>query len=128
MTKLKIKKKYLIAIATVIVVAVLYYAFSNRPQPPGQYDDFAKCLTEKGATLYGAYWCPHCQNQKAMFGSSKKYLNYVECDPNGDNANPDLCKSNNITGYPTWIVNGTHYEGEQSLEKLGSLTGCSLPS
>ena len=127
MIGLKVKKKYLVVIATVIAVVVLYYVFSSMPQPPSQYDDFAKCLTEKGAKMFGAYWCSHCKNQKEMFGSSKKYLNYVECDPNGDNANPDLCKSNSVTGYPTGIINGTHYEGEQSLDKLSSLTGCSLP-
>jgi len=127
MIGLKVKKKYLL-VAVVVAVIALYYVFSSMPQPLGQYDDFAKCLTEKGAALYGAYWCPHCQNQKAEFGSSKKYLNYVECDPNGDNANPNLCKSNNVTGFPTWIINGTHYEGEQSLEKLSSLAGCTLPS
>jgi len=25
---------------------------------------FAKCLTENGAKMYGAYWCTHCENQK----------------------------------------------------------------
>jgi glutaredoxin len=128
MIGLKTKNKYLIVIAAVIAVIAMYYVFSSRPQPPSIYDDFAKCLTEKGATLYGAYWCPHCKSQKELFGSSLKYVTYVECDPNGDNANPTLCKTNGITGYPTWIINGTNYEGEQSLERLGSLTGCSLPS
>ena len=42
-------------------------------------DDFAKCLTQKSVVMYGAYWCPHCQAQKKLFGSSFKYVNYVEC-------------------------------------------------
>ncbi|MFH1400946.1 MAG: hypothetical protein ABIH41_05485, partial [Nanoarchaeota archaeon] len=33
-------------------------------------DDFARCLTQSGATMYGASWCPHCNDQKEMFGSS----------------------------------------------------------
>lgn len=33
-------------------------------------DDFAKCLTEKGAKMYGTSWCGHCKNQKALFGDS----------------------------------------------------------
>jgi hypothetical protein len=130
--KIKAKQLYLIG-AVVILVAiiglaygVLTGAFSNNV-PSGEYDDFAKCLTEKGATIYKAYWCGHCNNQKAMFGDSFKYINSVECDPKGDNAKPELCTQNNIRGYPTWIINGTHYEGEQSLQTLSSLTGCSLP-
>lgn len=92
-----------------------------------KYDNFAKCLTQQGATMYGAYWCPYCQSQKSMFGDSFKYINYVECDPSGPNAQPQLCTQNNIRGYPTWIIHGTHYEDVLSLQTLSSLTGCSLP-
>ena len=35
------------------------------------HDDFAKCLNEKGLKLYGASWCPHCQEQKQMFESKE---------------------------------------------------------
>jgi len=61
-----------------------------------------------------------------MFGSSWQYLNYVECDPNGDNANPELCQEKGIEGYPTWIINGMKYSGEVQLSRLGELTGCQL--
>jgi uncharacterized membrane protein/glutaredoxin len=124
------KTKYLLGFVFIVVFAVVTYLIVNEffavPQQ-SKYDNFAKCLTEKGATLYGTYWCPHCANQKKLFGLSIKYVNYVECDPKGDNAKPELCEQNNIRGYPTWIINETHYEGEQSLERLSSLTGCSLP-
>jgi hypothetical protein len=63
------------------------------------YDAFAKCLTEKGATMYGAEWCPHCKEQKAVFGNSFKYINYVECPDN-----TQLCLDKGIQGYPTWII------------------------
>lgn len=89
-------------------------------------DNFAKCLTEKGAVMYGAFWCPHCENQKEVFGNSFQYVNYVECDPNGYNAQPWLCKEKQITGYPTWIINEQSFEGEQTLQKLSQLTNCEL--
>ena len=126
MIKLKIKKKYLVIAVVAVVAIAFYYVFFNGSQSSGQYDDFAKCLTEKGAKMFGAYWCSHCKSQKEMFGSSLKYITYVECDPNGDNPNPDFCSQNSISGYPTWIINGTHYEGKLSLERLSSLTGCPL--
>lgn len=63
------------------------------------YDEFAKCLTQKGETMYGAAWCPHCIEQKAAFGTSFKYINYVECPDN-----TQLCIDKGIQGYPTWLL------------------------
>ena len=62
-------------------------------------DTFAKCLTSKGLIMYGAEWCPHCKEEKALFGDSFKYVNYVECPQN-----TDLCLAKGIRGYPTWII------------------------
>lgn len=69
------------------------------------YDSLAKCLSDKGVKMYGAYWCPHCQNQKKAFGDSFKYINYIEC-ADGQNGQTQICKDNGITGYPTWEFPG----------------------
>ena len=89
-------------------------------------DDFAKCITEKGAVFYGASWCTHCQNQKTMFGDSLQYVKYVECAGPG-NTQTQECTDAGISGYPTWIVNNQTYPGEQTLANLAKLTGCTLP-
>ena len=116
----------------IILVGILIFAvpkiLGNVTSASGKYDDFAKCLAGSGTTMYGAYWCPHCQNQKKLFGSSVKYINYVECDPRGDNARPELCKSKGVTGYPMWeFSDGTFGSGEQSLQRLSEKSGCILP-
>lgn len=86
-------------------------------------DTFAKCLTENGVTMYGAAWCPHCQNEKKAFGNSFQYIQYVECPKN-----PSLCLSQGINGYPTWIFSdGKRLEGEQGIQKLMQESGCILP-
>jgi thiol-disulfide isomerase/thioredoxin len=89
---------------------------------------FASCVKEKGAVFYGAFWCPHCQAQKKLFGASEKNLPYVECStPDGKGQLP-LCKEQNITSYPTWIfADGTTATGEQTLEQLAQKTGCTAP-
>lgn len=94
-----------------------------------RYVSFAQCLTGKDTVMYGAYWCPHCANQKKLFGRQGfEKINYVECDPRGDKANPKLCQGKNIRGYPTWeFSDGQRIAGEASLEKLAEKTGCSLP-
>lgn len=85
-------------------------------------DMFAQCLADKNITMYGASWCTHCKKEKSAFGSSFVYVPYVECPKNAQ-----LCLEKQIKGYPTWVTSdGMYYEGEQGLEKLAEITGCSL--
>ena len=81
------KKTSLIIIVVIVALAAIFGArfFLKEDNSPGQYDAFAQCLKDKGAIFYGAFWCPHCQNQKAMFGKSVQFLPYVECStPDGN--------------------------------------------
>jgi hypothetical protein len=104
----------LLIISAVVVIGAVYGLISALS--PGRYDEFAKCLTAKGAIIYGAEWCHYTSAQKAMFGKSFRYINYKLYD-----ARPDI----KVT--PTWEINGQLYERVQSFEKLASLTGCGLP-
>lgn len=109
-------KYYIIAgIIAVVIFSVIAYAVYSTSKP-GPYDNFAKCLNEKGAVMYGAMdWCKFTQAQKGMFGKSFKYINYHEF--------------NELTGIkktPTWVINGEWYENVQSFDKLAALTGCKL--
>jgi hypothetical protein len=95
---------------------------------PGKYDDLARCLTEKGAKFYGAFWCPHCQTQKKWFGNSEKLLPYVECSqPNGKDR-MQICIDKTIEQYPTWeFADGSRLMGEQQPATLAEKTGCAMP-
>ncbi len=115
--------KYLIIliIAGALIAALTYNL--QKPSPYGNLDDFARCLAEKEITMYGADWCPHCQNEKARFGNAFKYVPYVECPDN-----PKLCLEKGVEGYPTWMFpDGTKFEGELGLEGLSKATSCALP-
>jgi hypothetical protein len=72
--------------------------------------------------MYGAFWCPHCADQKDLFGSAVDDVPYVECDPEGENAQPQLCRDKDIEGYPTWEIDGELYPGTRSLEELAQLS------
>ncbi|MGB3201470.1 MAG: thioredoxin domain-containing protein [Nodosilinea sp.] len=87
----------------------------------------AQHLTTTGGIMYGAYWCPHCADQKAMFQAAADQLPYVECAADGENAQPDLCRQKGIEGYPTWEIDGQFYPGVQSLDQLAELSGFSAP-
>lgn len=102
---------------------------SVEPSGSSKYDGFAKCLADKGVKMYGSFWCSHCKNQKAAFGSSFQYVNYTECTINGDQSSfSQVCKDANIKGYPTWkFPDGTIREGEVAFSDLAQLSGCTLP-
>ncbi len=87
----------------------------------------ANHLTEQNAAMYGAFWCPHCEDQKALFGDAVDQVPYVECDPEGEDAQPELCQAKEIQGYPTWEIEGELYPGTRSLEELAQLTGFEAP-
>ncbi len=84
----------------------------------------AQCLEEKGASMFGAFWCPHCAAQKDLFGDAYPTSIYIECS-NEDRTQKDVCNAANITGYPTWVfADGTRARGEQTLKQLSDQAGC----
>jgi len=93
-----------------------------------KYDAFATCIKNSGAVFYGAYWCPHCNNQKEAFGTSKDLIPYVECSTSDGKDQMQVCKDKQITGYPTWVfADGSRLSGEVPLETLAQKTACTLP-
>ena len=112
----------------VIVLAVGLIIFLNVKSTPGKLDGFATCLKDKGALMYGAFWCPHCGAQKKIFGSSASLLPYVECSTADAAGELPVCSAKGIKGYPTWVFpDGSRLEGEQTLATLAAKTGCVLP-
>lgn len=95
---------------------------------PGKYDQLAQCLEEKGAIFYGAFWCPHCQEQKKMFGNSAELLPYLECSTPDGKAQTQECIDKEIKQYPTWeFADGSRLTGEQQPATLAEKAGCELP-
>ena len=88
-----------LTLAIVFIVLISGYYFSIQP---GKYDDFAKCLTKEEIKFYGAFWCPHCADQKKLFGKSMEFITYIECSTPDRNDMTPLCKQEEIKGYPTW--------------------------
>jgi hypothetical protein len=123
--------KIFIGIVALVVLGVAAAAIVRggpASQGPGKYDQFAQCLKEKGAIFYGAYWCPHCQAQKKLFGSSAKFLPYEECSTADGQGQLQACTEKGVKTYPTWIfADGSRLQGEIPLETLAEKTLCELP-
>lgn len=74
-------------------------------------------LKRQGVLFYGAWWCSHCQHQKALFGSpAQERLPYVECDK--DDSGRQRCNAAQVRAYPTWDYKGERREGVLTLEEL----------
>ena len=105
--------------------AVIYLGLRKRGN---RLDGFAKCLAAKQVKMYGAYWCPHCAEQKEMFEASFQFVPYVECGVPGSREEAASCKDAGIKHFPTWqFADGERREGTQPLQSLSAKTGCNLP-
>lgn len=118
-TRQRNKKILNYSLLGIVIIAVAYgiYAFSS--DESGQHDALARCLTQEGVIMYGTDWCPHCQNQKQMFGQSFRYVNYINCD-----LNSAACDLAGVTGYPTWQFPDGQASGVQSISVLAERSGC----
>jgi hypothetical protein len=111
-----------VALALIAAYAAWWYYVNHR------YDDFAKCLAANHAKMYGLYWCPHCREQKEMFGKAFRYVPYVECAIKGSNDLTPECKAAGVKLFPSWQFGaGQPIAGVFPLEELSDKTGCSLP-
>lgn len=120
-------RKVIIGAVIVLAFAAVYYFGYRRSMH--KYDGFARCLTQKGVKMYGAYWCPHCSDQKKLFDASFEYAPYVECGVQGNTAKMQTeCTDAGIKHFPTWQFPpvGERVEGVMPLEDLSFRTGCPL--
>jgi hypothetical protein len=118
---------YFIGLAVVLIIAYFLWQNNNKP---GQYDEFAKCLAASGTKMYGAWWCPHCNNQKEQFGKSWKLFadagGYIECSTS-DRQQTEICRQAGIKGYPTWrFQDGSELSGEVDFYTISKKANCGL--
>lgn len=99
------------------LVALVYAAV--QAQSGHQMAQYAQCLQRKGLTMYGADWCPHCQEQKRKFGQYMRYIRYVDCD-----RNRNLCSQRRIKGLPTLLLSNNREVPAGSLKRVAMAAGC----
>jgi uncharacterized membrane protein len=142
-----INRKQLLLMCTIILIATLL-ASHTVYAPARKYsklalDNFEQAITtisstaeielaghlkNVGAEMYGAYWCNHCQEQKALFGKEAfQKVPYIECAAEGKNSHPDRCVAAKIEGFPTWKIQGQKYPGIKSLEELAQISSYAGP-
>jgi hypothetical protein len=128
--KPKIKSEVLRNLGILLLIAAAFagaYALGRRRRGT-RLNGFAQCLAAKQTKMYGAFWCPHCADQKAMFASSFQFVPYVECGIPGSRKENETCLAAGIKRFPTWeFPGGERREEVMGLEALSEKTGCGLP-
>lgn len=88
----------------------------------------ARHLKQVGVKEYVAYWCPHCYEQKQLFGKEAyDELNHIECAKDGPNAQTQACIDAEVQAFPSWQINGQLTSGIKTLEELADATGYQGP-
>src|SRR5580765_3266739 len=120
------KSRKILAYAVILIFFAGAF-YGGRYYKNHKYDSFAQCLADKNAKMYGLYWCPHCADQKEMFGAAFRKIPYVECaikDKPGELA--PACQAVGAKLFPSWqFGNEPPKEGVLSLQALSEKTGCS---
>lgn len=80
-------------------------------------ETIADCIAEN-SVLYVSEGCIQCREQEKIFGEYYGNLVIVDC------LEGKRCLEADIIRVPTWIIDGDHFEGVQSLEFLTVMTGC----
>jgi uncharacterized membrane protein len=114
--------------AAAVAIAAGAVVFAASPSSATPYQEaLARHLAKSGAAFYGAYWCPHCQEQKELFGGAAGLLPYVECDPKGERAQTERCRAAGVKVFPTWMLGTERHEGVQTLDELARFSGFRSP-
>lgn len=115
------------AVLALLVVGFLHFYYNSdllQPPPSEKLEALAEHLDDAGAKFYGASWCPHCQQQKRLFRQASESLPYVECSPAGRGGpTARVCSRENISNYPTWIIQNERYEGVLKPKELAERSG-----
>lgn len=111
----------------VLAVHLVFYS-GAMVSASGPEDPWMKGLTahmdEVGTKMYGAFWCPACDQQKDLFGASAHRIPYVECSPAGRNGPvASTCLAAGVRSYPTWIIKGQRHVGVLTPASLADRTG-----
>jgi glutaredoxin len=128
------KKTTTLAIIVVAILGLVFGLNKSASQSPSGISntamaEFGECVTNSGAVFYGAFWCPHCSDQKKLLGEAMESIEYVECSTPDGNSQTRECIDKAIKSYPTWIFGDGSFQTEVlGLSELASKTGCVAPN
>ena len=126
-------KKFIAFIIIVIGIVVGMRFIISSTATSSKYTDLVKCMADKDVKFYGAFWCPHCQEQERSLDMSRAELEtaglYIECSTPDGNSQTQVCIDKKVASYPSWdFGDGVLITGELKVEELAEKSSCPLPA
>ncbi len=116
-------KQYKTLLFIFVILTIATFVFFNLPEKETQdYTELTQCVTDNGVSMYGSFRCAICTKTRAMLGDAFENINEIECHPQGENAQTELCLSKGIEATPTWILEPNGPNGEELKRHVGFLT------
>ena len=121
--------RWIILAGILFVIPLIALNIAAVTKEQKDYSEFAQCINDKGINMYGSFRCGACAKTREMFGDAFQYINEIECHPQGENAQTELCFEKQIKATPTWILEPQGVEQDRlvgfvSIENLEKLSGC----
>ena len=131
MDKRKVILIIIVVLSVIGLILAIYLLQAHAPADKGDHDELAQCITDSGVNMYSSFRCGVCAKTKSMFGESFEHINEIECHPQGENPQTELCLEKGLEGTPTWILEPNDVEekrhiGFMSIEELAEFSGCDL--
>ena len=123
-------KTFKIWIAWILILNIIPLIFFNVGGGEDiDYSDLTTCMYDEGVRMYGSFKCGICAKQRQLLGDAFEEIKEIECHPQGENPQTQLCLDKGVKGTPTWIleINGEEQkrqEGFMSIEDLKEFSGC----
>ena len=117
-------------ILLIVIINIILLVLFNLPTGETEdYTELAKCITENEVTMYGSFRCGICAKTRAMFDDAFEHIVEIECHPQGEDNQWELCQEKEITGTPTWIKEEDGKEikrhtGFLSIDELKEFSEC----
>ena len=111
-----------VIIAGLVAAGVTYFAQTGNVVKRDN-TAFVQALNVKGVVYYKSVKCNNCKRQEKLFGEYIKKLNSVECHPEGENPQPELCLAKGIKKTPTFLIEegGVEVKRLEGLQQLDDL-------
>jgi len=119
-----------IVIGGLLVIGVIFFAQAGGGTKE-DYSELFLCANDNGITYYKSVRCSSCRQQEKVFGPAYTTLRAIECHPEGDNPQPELCLEKEISKTPTFILERDGQEvkrviGIQQIDAFAEFAECSI--
>jgi uncharacterized membrane protein len=124
---IKVLKPWIILVVILNLLPILFFNIFSENQK--DHTELAKCINEKGVNMYGSFRCSFCAKTRSMFGTAFQYINEIECHPQGENPQTELCLEKGVQETPLWVLEPEgneikRHSGFLSIDELKEFSGC----